>query len=95
MNTKFTLLFAVLLCFTTSTSIFAQDSIKGTVVDADSGEALIGVNIVVKGTSKGTTTDFDGNFEVATAPPATIIFSYIGYMTEEKMCKQAKLSKSK
>ncbi|MGB1207398.1 MAG: TonB-dependent receptor [Chitinophagales bacterium] len=88
MNTKVTLFFALLLYFATSTSILAQDSsIKGTVVDADSGEPLIGVNITVKNTSRGTITDFDGNFEIVAVPPVTLTFSYIGYAPTEKIVK--------
>lgn len=39
--------------------------------------------MVVKGTTKGTTTDFDGNYSIAVASDGTLAFSYIGYSTEE------------
>lgn len=57
-----------------------QETIIGTVVDAQTGEALPGVNIVVQGTTTGTSTDVDGRFEF-TVPSLTntLIFTYIGY----------------
>lgn len=56
--------------------------ISGKVVDAK-GEPIIGVNVVEKGTSNGTVTDIDGNFSLSVDPHATIIFSYIGFTTQE------------
>ncbi|MBY5959121.1 TonB-dependent receptor [Membranicola marinus] len=57
--------------------------ISGTVVD-DSGEPLIGVNIQVKGTNKGTSTDFDGNFTFDDIDEnAVLVVSYVGYQTQE------------
>lgn len=63
-----------------------QDSekitIKGNVVD-DSGLPLPGVNIIVKGTKKGTQTDFDGNYEIFVNKNEALVFSYVGFETEE------------
>lgn len=59
-----------------------QTVITGRVVDIQN-EPLIGVNIVEKGTSNGTVTDYNGNFSLSTAPNATLIFSYIGYENVE------------
>jgi TonB-linked SusC/RagA family outer membrane protein len=57
-----------------------QETVTGTVVDAQTGEALPGVNIVIEGTTTGTTTDLDGEFELDVATlTETLIFSYIGY----------------
>ncbi len=57
--------------------------ISGSVVD-DTGEPLIGVNIQVKGTSKGTATDFEGNFTLDDIDEnAVLLVSYIGYQTQE------------
>ncbi len=62
-----------------------QNSVSGKVTDAD-GIALAGVNIVEKGTSNGTTTDFDGNYTITVDEDATLVFSYIGFgTTEEKV----------
>jgi TonB-linked SusC/RagA family outer membrane protein len=58
-------------------------TIKGNVID-NNGEALIGVNVIVKGTSKGTVTDMNGNYTLEAVPnSATLEFSYIGYNTQE------------
>lgn len=61
---------------------YAQIEINGTVKDSD-GILLPGVNIVVKGTVKGTTTDFDGAYEIDAAEDAVLVFSFIGYKSEE------------
>lgn len=61
-----------------------QETIEGAVSDAQSGETLPGVNILVKGTSIGTSTDQDGNFEL-TVPSLedTLVVSFVGYQTGE------------
>ena len=64
-------------------SVFADIHVKGSVVDADGQEPLIGVSILVKGTSTGTVTDFDGKFEMDVPDKATLQLSYIGYKTIE------------
>ena len=56
-------------------------TVKGKVVDAN-GEPLIGVSILVKGTSNGTVTDIDGNFSIEAVKGATLEISYIGYTTQ-------------
>jgi len=43
---------------------FAQGTVSGTITEASTGNPLPGANVVVKGTSNGTTTDFDGNFNI-------------------------------
>jgi len=69
------------LFFLLSNGLFGQ-SISGKVVD-DTGESLIGVNILVQGTDIGTVTDFDGNYELNASAGSTLIFSYIGYADQE------------
>ena len=54
-----------------------------TVIDADTSEPMIGVSILVKGTSTGTVTDFDGNFDINVPDKATLQLSYMGYKTIE------------
>ena len=63
---------------------FAQGkNVTGTVTDP-TGEPLIGVSVQVKGAKQGAITDFDGNFKLANVPEgSTLVFSYIGYVTEE------------
>src|SRR5690625_3845187 len=61
----------------------AQNTVTGTVTDAEN-EPLIGVNIQVKNTNKGTATDFDGRFTLEeVAEDAILTVSYIGYQTQE------------
>jgi len=57
--------------------------ITGQVTDAESGETLIGVNILVKGTSRGTITDFDGNYSIEAEDTDVLVFSYTGYSNTE------------
>lgn len=68
-----------------SLNIIAQSkTIKGVVTDAETGSPLPGVTILVKGTTNGVATDFDGNYTLTTEDiNATIIFSYVGYITQE------------
>ena len=65
------------------TAAFADINVKGKVIDADGSEPMIGVSVLVKGTSTGTVTDFDGNFEISVPDKATLQLSYIGYKTIE------------
>ncbi|MEX0273656.1 MAG: SusC/RagA family TonB-linked outer membrane protein, partial [Flavobacteriaceae bacterium] len=60
----------------------AQSTISGTVTDAD-GSPLPGANVLVKGTTNGTQTDFDGNYTIEAGSDATLVFSYIGFATQE------------
>ena len=65
------------------TSANAQEKkVSGTVTDL-SNMPLPGVNIIVKGTKKGASTDFDGNYSISTAAGQTLVFSYVGFKTKE------------
>jgi hypothetical protein len=57
-------------------------SITGTVVD-ETGEPVIGANVMEKGTSNGTVTDMDGNFSLSVAGNATLQVSYVGFITQD------------
>lgn len=57
-------------------------TVTGTVYDS-TDEPLIGVSVIVKGTSVGAATDFDGNFSIKAAKGSTIMFSYVGYTAQE------------
>lgn len=74
-------LFLLLMC-TTFISLQAQRAISGNVIDEE-GEPLIGVNVVAKGSSVGTITDFDGNYSLE-VPDGTskLTYSYIGYLVQ-------------
>ena len=78
-TTKF-LFFAVAILF--SAAVFAQSTVTGTIVDADLKSPLPGANIIEKGTTNGTSSDFDGNFSLTTtATSGTLVVSYVGYGT--------------
>ncbi len=62
---------------------FAQTSISGNVIDVANGEPIIGASVLEVGTTNGTITDFDGNFELIVKSGATLQFSYMGYKTIE------------
>ena len=73
----------LMLCMLCTSFLIGQTNITGTVID-DSGEALIGVNVSVKGQSIGTITDIDGSYALNVSNPnAKLLFSYIGYGTQE------------
>jgi TonB-linked SusC/RagA family outer membrane protein len=64
--------------------LFAQQTgITGVVTGEDDGEPVIGASIVVKGTSIGTVTDYDGKFTLNVPPNATLVISYVGLKTLE------------
>jgi TonB-linked SusC/RagA family outer membrane protein len=73
-----------LLLFTVATGSLGQTTVKGTVKASDTGESLPGVNIIVKGTSRGTVTDLDGKYQIDIGPSdKTLLFSFVGYTDQE------------
>lgn len=70
-------------------SVLQQKAISGKVVDSK-GESIIGANVMEKGTTNGTITDFDGNFSLNVSAKASLIISYIGYKTQEIPASQLK-----
>lgn len=62
--------------------VFAQ-TITGKVTSTPDGQALPGVSVLVKGTTRGTTTDANGTYTVSASPSGKLVFSYIGYKTQE------------
>lgn len=68
----------LMLMLPCSLSALAEINVSGTVKDS-TGEPLVGVTVLENGTSKGTSSDIDGNFRITVADGATIRFSYIGY----------------
>jgi len=65
-----------------SINFLAAQNVSGTVTD-NSGNPLIGVNIYEKGTTNGVVTDFDGKYTITVTNDATLIFSYVGYNSQE------------
>lgn len=72
----------VLFLFVVSSALAQTREITGTVVD-DSGMPLPGANVIIKGTTTGTLTDFDGRFAIEAAAEDVLVFSYLGYETVE------------
>lgn len=64
--------------------MFGQGNIKGTVTSATDGQPIPGVNVIIKGSSQGTATDFDGNYTINASPNDALIFSFLGYLTKEQ-----------
>ena len=72
-----------------SISVYAAQTINGRVVDT-TGEGVIGANVLVKGSTTGTITDFDGNYSIEVeSMESTLVFSYIGFVTQEFRAKDA------
>ena len=82
---KITLLLLFLL---NCSFLFAQKDVTGKVTDA-SGQGIPGVNVTEKGTSNGSTTDFDGKYKIKVREGATLVFSYSGYRKVEKSTENA------
>lgn len=64
-------------------SLLAQSSVVTGTVKDESGQELIGVNVIEKGATNGTVTDIDGRFSLNMSPTGTLVFSYIGYAQKE------------
>ncbi|NER09742.1 TonB-linked outer membrane protein, SusC/RagA family [Muriicola jejuensis] len=63
---------------------FSQGTVSGNITDSSYGGPLAGVNVVVKGTSRGAVSDFDGNYSInVNSFPATLVFTSLGYETKE------------
>ncbi|WP_299431793.1 SusC/RagA family TonB-linked outer membrane protein [uncultured Maribacter sp.] len=75
---KLLFMLSILFCY----SMQAQTTVSGTVVDP-SGLPLPGVNITEKGTSNGVSTDFDGNYSINANSSSVLLFSYLGFVSQE------------
>jgi TonB-linked SusC/RagA family outer membrane protein len=77
------LLLAFMIVGLVTAGMAQSGTVEGTVTDAVSGEALPGVNIVIEGTTTGTTTGMDGTFSIdVNEPGERLVFSYIGYTSQ-------------
>ena len=72
----------LLVCLLAVQVAVAQQTVSGSVTD-ESGTPLPGATVIVKGTSNGAATDFDGNYSISVGPNAVLEFSFIGYQTVE------------
>lgn len=80
------LLVAVLSVF--SVAAFAQTTVRGQLVDSETGEPLVGAAVMVEGTSQGTVTDIDGYFKQSVAQGGTLVFKYVGFKDLKKKITQ-------
>ena len=80
-----------------SAMIHAQSNLQtvtGKLTDADTNEPLPGVTIIEKGTRSGTVTDVNGNFSIKVAQGKTLVFSFVGYITQEVKVSESNVSVS-
>ncbi|WP_299055426.1 SusC/RagA family TonB-linked outer membrane protein [uncultured Polaribacter sp.] len=82
MKTKFNGILTLLLALVVQISFAQQKTVSGTVSD-ESGE-LPGVSVIIKGTTKGAETDFDGKYTIKANSGDVLVFRYLGYKTVEK-----------
>ncbi len=79
----------MLLLFIFPAVLFAQETLTGKTINESTGEAVPFVNVIQKGTTNGTTSDLDGNFSLTVESlPTTLVFSYIGFETQERTVTQ-------
>lgn len=76
------LIFSALFMVIATLSFAQSTTVKGVVTDKQ-GEPLIGVNVVEKGTTNGNITDLDGNFTLTVEKGRTLVFSYVGFISQE------------
>ena len=73
-----------LICIFSFQSFYAQTTVTGKITDALDGQPLPGVNVIVKGTSHGVSSDFDGNYSIELDDSnVVLVFSFIGYSDKE------------
>lgn len=82
---RIAILFVFSALFLVTTASAQEVTVSGKVVDKNSKEALPGVSIVVSGTTTGTVTNFDGEYTLNVNTGSTLVFSYIGYSSFEKI----------
>ncbi|CAN0600331.1 unnamed protein product, partial [Laminaria digitata] len=70
------------LLVTTLTS-FSQSSIKGRVTSTEDNDGLPGATVLVKGTSTGTITDYEGRFTITASTKDVLVVTYVGFLTQE------------
>ena len=83
MNLKIKSVFIVLLLFCATLSAQTEVTIKGTVTSQSDGEPILGASVIVLGTNRGTTTDFDGKYQIKVKQGEIIQFSYLGFKTKK------------
>ncbi|WP_431137194.1 SusC/RagA family TonB-linked outer membrane protein [Psychroserpens mesophilus] len=85
MKLKLTWLMTLFMAFVMQFSFAQEKTITGTVTSAVDGLPLPGVNVIVKGTSRGVQTDFDGNYSIKASEGETLVFSFISMKSTEML----------
>lgn len=83
MKKKLFFLFACMVGLLGQNAMAQERTVTGTITDATDGMPLPGVSVVERGTTNGTSTDFDGEFSIITGPNATLVFTMVGYLPQE------------
>ena len=83
MKTKTNAVLVLLLMLFVQASFAQSRTITGTVTSVTDGLPLPGANVIVKGTTNGVQTDFDGNYSISASNGQTLVFSYLGLKTKE------------
>ena len=74
--------YTLLIVLFSSVAAIAQNMVTGKVSDARDGSGLPGVSVTVKGTSRGVTTDIDGNYKIQADNGQSVVFSFVGYISQ-------------
>ena len=75
----------LLVAFASASAVYAQEvTVGGRVTDAADGSSIPGVTVVIKNTTLGAVSDIDGNYTLKVKPGDILVFSYVGYQTQEK-----------
>ena len=80
---KLKLLFTFLIVLSSFIISAQQVVISGTITDEKDGSQLPGVNVVIKGTTKGVITSVEGFYTISAPPGSTLVFSFVGYSNQE------------
>lgn len=84
MKNKFSLLLVIAMIALLNASVYAQSKVVKGVIKDVSGLPIPGANVLIKGTQKGTSTDLDGSYTINVSSGTTLVYSFIGFKTEEK-----------
>ena len=81
MNRRFA---SFLVVFLAILSVHGQNTFTGVITSADDGEVIPGANIIIKGTNRGTATDFEGKYSITASSDDILLISYLGFKTIER-----------
>ncbi len=80
---KTTVNIILLFLYLTPVYLFGQTSISGVVIEQSTSLPLPGVNVIIKGSTTGTVTDFEGNYHIEAKQGDILVFSFVGFLTQE------------